>query len=170
MCFACPIPPAQFAILDLEIENEDEGRAQGRAFFFWGMEALAKTRSGNPQKTRPTISSKHAGPEARKHATSELAEVRRQITDLVRNGALEMVETTIDQVGKGHYLGMKYLFEMIGLYPATSIDNTPAEDSMAAILLRRLGLPEMQMPEETVTKDSTDSPRPAAGSEDGLEC
>jgi hypothetical protein len=22
-------------------------------------------------------------------------------------------------VGKGHYLGMKYLFEMIGLYPAS---------------------------------------------------
>jgi len=30
-----------------------------------------------------------------------------------------MVETTIEEVGKGHYLGMKYLFERIGLYPAT---------------------------------------------------
>ena len=30
-----------------------------------------------------------------------------------------MVEYTIEEVANGHYLGMKYLFEMIGLYPAT---------------------------------------------------
>jgi hypothetical protein len=112
---------------------------------------------------------KHALPEGGRQAAADLADVRRQITDLVRNGAVEMVETTIDQVGKGHYLGMKYLFEMIGLYPATSADDAPAQDSMAAILLRRLGLPEMQMSEQTVTKDSTDSVRSAATSEDGLE-
>jgi len=80
-----------------------------------------------------------------------------------------MVEITIDQVGRGHYLGMKYLFEMIGLYPATSMDEAPPQDSMTAVLLRRLGLPEMQSPEQTVTKDSTDSARSAATSEDGLE-
>jgi hypothetical protein len=28
-----------------------------------------------------------------------------------------VVETTMEEVGKGHYLGMKCLFEMIGLYP-----------------------------------------------------
>jgi hypothetical protein len=45
----------------------------------------------------------------------DLAEIRRQITDLVGNGAVGMVEATMDEAGKGHYLGMKYLFEMIGL-------------------------------------------------------
>jgi hypothetical protein len=102
-------------------------------------------------------------------AHADLAEVRRQIDDLVRNRAIEMVETTIDQVGKGHYLGMKYLFEMIGLYPATSTDDTPAQDSMAAILLRRLGLPEVQMSEPAVTKDSADPARSAGVNKDGLE-
>lgn len=97
---------------------------------------------------------------------TELTEVRRQITDLVRNSAVEMVETTIDQVGKGQYLGMKYLFEMIGLYPATSTDEMPLQDSLAATLLRRLGIPETQMAEQTVTKDSGTS---AAAGEDGLE-
>jgi len=77
-----------------------------------------------------------------------------------------MVETTIDQVGKGQYLGMKYLFEMIGLYPATSTDEMPLQDSLAATLLRRLGIPETQMAEQTVTKDSGTS---AAAGEDGLE-
>ena len=96
----------------------------------------------------------------------DLAEIRRHIADLVGNGAVGMVETTIDQVGKGHYLGMKYLFEMIGLYPATSTDDAATEDSLAAILLRRLGLSDEPMPEAGVTKDSGDA---AAAVEDSLE-
>src|SRR6202795_2340097 len=70
----------------------------------------------------------------------DLAAIRQQITNLVGNDALGMVETTIEEVGKGHYLGMKYLFEMIGLYPGTAADGAPVPDSMAATLLRRLGL------------------------------
>lgn len=96
----------------------------------------------------------------------DLAEVRRQIADLVRNGAVGMVETTIDEVAKGHYLGMKYLFEMIGLYPATTTDDAPLQDSLAATLLRRLGLGEAPLPEKGVTKDSGSA---AAAIEDGLE-
>ena len=96
----------------------------------------------------------------------DLAEIRRQITDLVGNGAVGMVEATMEEVGKGDYLGMKYLFEMIGLYPATSTDDAPEQDSLAATLLRRLGIPEAPMPESRVTKDSTTA---AATSEDVLE-
>lgn len=83
----------------------------------------------------------------------DLAEIRQQITNLVGNDAVGMVEITMEEVGKGHYLGMKYLFEMIGLYPSTIEDAVVVPDSMAAILLRRLGLPEMPVPEQTVTKD-----------------
>jgi hypothetical protein len=100
----------------------------------------------------------------------DLAEIRRQITDLVGNGALGMVETTIEEAGKGHYLGMKYLFEMVGLYPATSPDDEPIQDSLAATLLRRLGLPEAPWPEAGVTKDSgARSGTPVAAKEDVLE-
>ena len=84
----------------------------------------------------------------------DLAEIRQQITDLVGNDAVGMVEITMEEVGKGHYLGMKYLFEMIGLYPSTIEDEYVVQDSMAATLLRSLGLPEMPVPEQTVTKDS----------------
>jgi hypothetical protein len=150
------------------LRKKDQGALKGAPFPL-RMKALVKARSPKPARTRPAISAKQARPETGRQAASDLAEVRRQITDLVRTGAVEMVETTIDQVGKGHYLGMKYLFEMIGLYPATSIDETPAKDSMAAILLRRLGLPEIQTPEQTVTKDSAGSARSTAASEDGLE-
>ena len=97
----------------------------------------------------------------------DLAEIRQQITNLVGNGAVGMVETTMEEVGKGHYLGMKYLFEMVGLYPATtSGDGALVSDSMAATLLRRLGLPEAPLPEEKVTKDVE---TPTTVSDDGLE-
>ena len=49
-----------------------------------------------------------------------------------------MVETTIEQVQSGHYQALKYLFEMIGLYPATAVKDTPDEDSLAEILLHHL--------------------------------
>jgi hypothetical protein len=95
-----------------------------------------------------------------------LADIRQQITNLVGNGALGMVETTIEEVGKGHYLGMKYLFELIGHYPGTAGEEAPVQDSMAATLLRRLGLPELSMQEQRVTKDIE---MPDAVSDDGLE-
>jgi len=96
----------------------------------------------------------------------DLAEIRQQITNLVGSDAVSMVEATIEAVGKGHYLGMKYLFELIGLYPATGADEAPVQDSMAATLLRRLGLPESPMQEQKVTKDIE---MPNAVSDDSLE-
>ena len=120
----------------------------------------AKVRTGTTSG-RVASPAKSAG-----RSTPDLAEIRRQINDIVGNGAVGMVETTIDQVAKGHYLGMKYLFEMIGLYPATSNDEAPTEDSLAAILLRRLGLPDAPMPEPGVTKGSD---RSTGVVEDSLE-
>ncbi len=118
----------------------------------------ARTRTGSLRAASPAKSGGREAP--------DLAQVRRQIADIVGSGAIGMVETTIGQVGKGHYLGMKYLFEMIGLYPATSTNDAAEEDSLAAVLLRRLGLPEESMPETGVTEDS----RAAAGpAEDSLE-
>ena len=86
--------------------------------------------------------------------TTDLAAIRQQITDLVRDQAVPMVEITISEVDKGHYSAMKYLFEMIGLYPAATQEETEGEDSLARTLFRRLGLPEEPMLEVEVTKDS----------------
>jgi hypothetical protein len=83
----------------------------------------------------------------------DLDAIREQITNLVGNGAVEMVETTMEEVGKGRYLAMKYLFEMIGLCPATTAEEAPQEDSLARTLLRRLQLPEETTPGAEVTKD-----------------
>jgi hypothetical protein len=114
--------------------------------------------------TRPSKRQATAGKGSRKPV--DLAQLRDQIKALAGNDALGMVETTIEEVGKGHYLGMKYLFEMIGLHSAPGVEETPARESMAGILLPRLGLPEAPEAEQPVTKESETSP-PATN--DGLE-
>ncbi len=116
-----------------------------------GTKRFSKTSSAN-KKTAPK--------------PVDLAKIREQIVKLVGNDAVGMVETTIEEVGKGHYLGMKYLFEVIGLYPAMATDEGPTQESVAAILLRRLEVAEVPPPEQSVTKDSEAAP---GGPEDGLE-
>jgi hypothetical protein len=66
--------------------------------------------------------------------------LRGQISNLVCADAVEMVSTTVDRVKKGQYQAMKYLFEMVGLFPATAVPKTPQEDSLAEMLLSRLGI------------------------------
>ena len=92
----------------------------------------------------------------------DLALVRERITNLVGHEAQSMGETTIAEVSKGHYLAMKYLFEMIGLYPGAAQEEVTGEDdSLAKTLLRRLGLPEEPTLETPVAKNS-DPNQPAA--------
>jgi hypothetical protein len=88
----------------------------------------------------------------------DLAVIGEQITNLVGNRAIEMVEITMDEVDKGHYLAMKYLFEMIGLCPATAPEGAIQEDSLAKTLLRRLRFPEESDPGTEVTKECAAEP------------
>jgi hypothetical protein len=88
----------------------------------------------------------------------DLSHIRERITNLVGNRAVRMVETTIKEVDKGHYLAMKYLFEMIGLCPATAPEEAAQEDSLAKALLRRLRLPEETDPVTVVTEESAAEP------------
>jgi hypothetical protein len=83
----------------------------------------------------------------------DLTVLRRQIADLVGNQALGLVETTITEANKGHYAAMKYLFEMIGLYPATAEEVPEVEDSLARTLLQRMGQQESFSNGVEVTKD-----------------
>ena len=77
----------------------------------------------------------------------ELAALRREITELVAKNAVPMVQQAIDAVREdGQYQAIKYLFEMIGLYPAVAEDESGAQDSLAQILLARLGLTEVAQP------------------------
>ena len=97
----------------------------------------------------------------------DLAALREQITRLVGNEALQMVKTTIREVDKGHYLAMKYLFEMIGLTPVIPPEEAPQQDSLARTLLRRLQLPEETDLGTEVTKES--APEAVAPGDDAVK-
>ena len=97
----------------------------------------------------------------------DLALIREQIISLVGDQAVGMVETTIGEAEKGHFAAMKYLFEMIGLYPATGQPEAPVDNVLARTLLRRLGLPEQPVLETGVTKDC--EPERVAGEGDTVK-
>ena len=85
-------------------------------------------------------------PPAAAHA--DLAALRRQITDLVAQNAVSMVQNAIDAVNQeGQYQAIKFLFEMVGLYPATADGDSQVEDSLVKTLLHHLGLAEKNLPE-----------------------
>jgi hypothetical protein len=73
--------------------------------------------------------------------TEELSALRRKISELVAQNAVPMVQQAIDAVREeGQYQAIKYLFEMIGLYPAVVQEDAEAQDSLAQVLLEQLGL------------------------------
>jgi hypothetical protein len=72
--------------------------------------------------------------------TLDMAEVRKELVQLVSNHAFEMVLRTIEEAEKGHYGAMKFLFEMTGLYPSSGVDEKQEESGLAKILLERLGI------------------------------
>jgi hypothetical protein len=73
-----------------------------------------------------------------------IAALREQITDMVKGHAVGMVDTTIAEADKGHFAAMKYLFEMIGLYPLAGEEEPEVlgDSVLAKTLIRRLGLQE----------------------------
>ena len=106
---------------------------------------------------------KKASPGTRTHKPADLAAIRKEISCLVGNEAISMVETTMAEVEKGHYAAMKFLFEMIGLYPATGQEEAVGAESVARRLVRRLGLPEEPKLDTEVTNDSLAEQMAVAG-------
>jgi hypothetical protein len=89
----------------------------------------------------------------------DLKVVLEQIRNLVGNHAVGMVNTTIKEVNKGHYLAMKYLFEMVGLCPVINSNAGVEEeaDSLAKILLERLNI--LEKSTEVTGEGLTDAAR-----------
>lgn len=71
----------------------------------------------------------------------DLKSLRQLIDNMVGEEAVEMVASTIAEVKKGHHAALKYLFEMIGLYPASATLATAEDDTVTKALFKRLDLP-----------------------------
>ncbi|HZQ68350.1 MAG TPA: hypothetical protein VFA68_07505 [Terriglobales bacterium] len=81
---------------------------------------------------------------------ADVAAIQEEIRNLVCGAAIEMVESTIEEVKKGHYSAMKFLFEMVGLHLGTEGNASDPEAGMTAeTLCQRLGIPIGPEPEVT---------------------
>jgi hypothetical protein len=59
----------------------------------------------------------------------DFEKVRDQIINLVCSRALETVDQMMEHVRAGNFQAMKYLFEMVGLFPAPAKDAAILEES-----------------------------------------
>jgi len=139
------IAPHRAAILNRKLERTVIGqktRTNSASLIFWGScgsqcdESMKQTKS-KTAKRNPT----QQAPVEASGETVSLEELRRKIAEQVGSQALQMVGAIIDEVKDGEYQPMKFLFEMIGLYPAGGEEESADQDSLARTLLRRLDLP-----------------------------
>lgn len=92
-----------------------------------------------PKKAKPTPSSE-LGP-LPLIDSSDSAQVRGLIRQLVMAAAGEMVQAAIERAKTGNDQIIKYLFEIAGLYPELNPEAPTDELSLAHYLCERLGLP-----------------------------
>jgi hypothetical protein len=71
----------------------------------------------------------------------DFREVRENIAALVKNSASSIAAAVIDVAKTGQLAQAKYLFETVGLYPTGDETQSEPEESLAQILLKRMGLP-----------------------------
>ena len=115
-------------------------------------------RAQGPRKGPKKAAKRTAG---RAKGKADVAAIQEEIRNLVCRAAIEMVESTIEEVKKGHYSAMKFLFEMVGLHMETDGNVTDPEANMTAeTLCQRLGIPTGPDPE--VTNDLVSPPAFAA--------
>jgi len=70
-----------------------------------------------------------------------IGEVRENISELVRDSANEIANELITIAKAGQLASARYLFEVVGLYPPTEQTASKPDDSLAHVLLKRMGLP-----------------------------
>jgi hypothetical protein len=106
--------------------------------------AHARKKRAN-RTTRPSKELSKSAPAISAEDTKQLADivqVRERIVELVKGSAADIVTELIDVAKLGQVAPAKYLFELVGLYPASEgTELVPPEESLAHTLLTRLGLP-----------------------------
>jgi hypothetical protein len=109
--------------------------------------------------------------EAKPKPETNPAEVRKEVSKLVKAHAAEMTEAVIVEGEKGQLAPVRYLFEMASIFPpeANGEQATPEEDCLAKMLLDRIGPPPKKEEEGgTGSEVAAEGPTPAKGSGQAL--
>lgn len=126
---------------------------------------MKQTKASKRSKARPArkVGKPRLEPEYSLDVPVDIPNIREQIIRLVGNEALDIVRSIVKAAGEGHYLAMRYLFEMVGLFPAIASADPASEESLSKILLRNLGIPEENSVQDlgTETKVMKESCSPA---------
>lgn len=96
----------------------------------------------------------------------DAAGAREAVKSRVRKAAGTIADGLIKEAMSGQLATAKYLFEVTGLYPATE-GAEPQKNSLAYILLKRLGLPTEPLEDEIETEGEEDAAGAAADEEAG---
>ncbi len=98
--------------------------------------AKAKAKKSAAKKKTARVDSK-------KKSADEIQKVRNQVTNMILGSSEKMAERVIQSVTEGGQVAaLKYLWEMSGLFPFEANGDNGEADSLAKILLERMGLQE----------------------------
>ncbi len=102
--------------------------------------AKAKAKEKGKAAAKQSAAKKSA---AKKKKGKDIVQVRENINELVKDSAEDIANSVIEVATRtGQLASAKYLFEAVGLYPATEqTAPPPVIGSLAHTLLRRMGLP-----------------------------
>src|SRR5262245_24037741 len=99
---------------------------------------MVKTKGG-----RKTGGSKNSSPrvDSKAKTAEEVQKLRNRVQNLIFNNSQKMAERVVQSVTEGGQVpALKYLWEMSGLFPFESSDENGERESLAKILLERMGL------------------------------
>ena len=114
---------------------------------------MMKKKGKKSKKAVKKASVKKATPRGKEKSG---AEVRKDISKIVKKHANEMAGAVIGEGEKGQLATVKYLWEVAGIYPPLTdgSEATEHEESLAQTLLRRLNVPESPVVADQYDEDT----------------
>jgi hypothetical protein len=99
-------------------------------------ETMAKAKGGKPASKNDS-----AQVDSKAKSAEEIQQVRNRVANLIFDKSQAMAERVVQTVTEGGQVAaLKYLWEMSGLFPFEGSDENGERESLAKILLERMGL------------------------------
>ncbi len=114
----------------------------GNLFLGQGVGAMIKKKGKKSKATANKVVRKKKVSRSKKEKNT--AELRKDLVNMVKENAPELVEAVVEEGAKGQVSPVKFLLELAGIFPVPEAEvNAPdkREESLAETLLDRLGIP-----------------------------